>query len=1264
MYLSMLAELTSHKKMEKSSSSASSILTSTSSRTLSRDPTPHHPDPADRLAESNSAPVIPRVITTKYSVDSLHSDLDSQLGGHSDVNTTSLSASVDDLENFSGDQLDSHEERDGAVSRGERSISLLIAQPPDGDLSPSGYSTSAPDLLQGLSDVEEQDPTGSKLEGVEESIVEHRSLRQMGTYSPVSDEMRDTGTDHTNTSVESDFVIVMSPNQQTSPPHGEGEERREGEELGDLSQSTPATRSAMAAFRGKSHRRSLSTSDVDIMRSVRKAGDEKAQEEEGYVTSNQRPNTVAVLAPVSNGDDGEGGRGSSTRRTDIDEHSQAGSIQTLDTSSRHGSELSSDDGETDELSALESQVSLEAVDGLTAKTSYNGVNKLSPVVLRGNKRASNPPNRYSAEYIITNIDDDLGNESDDAGEITPTTSIFSHRRINSTSAPMSTVGIKDSQLGEGVDGHVGNLSLVGDANRKKLSSDSVFLHHPEGDVIDLSDVDVKLNNSDDGTVRSLETSLDVSTEQSCELDSKYFTSTGLPKSIRKKGKKSSSTKSTRRKGSPSPNAGLRKEDVSPTIRHLKKLIDLEDLEDSFSDDSDTTVGSGPARTSSALDSKTSTSAGVQRSKSSVSDSVSFREQHRATVSFASTVPSYRSGSPNSSRHPIQQDPQNEPAEGSSLDFGSGSPMMRKQQQIYNQLAQPASPLSFSITRSPPISQSRSAETFEGNKKRRANNYSPPSFPPLSPTGGESSMSNTAEMEEFRDMQHSTGQPPHQCRNKFEKAKSLYESGTEPVAFFVQGKDMYGEEKPSEKDQEGSAVRKFIRGGFFRGSKQNTKKVAKGKSESDQYSPSHTKRAKSAKFRSKPSDSPLDNAEASSPVSNITRSTSVQVGLQNTGIPASTKRQPTMTHYNSDDVLSPPSKIRNAQSLSILEEKDTAEMPAAFPFPPPLLGSGGESDNEEEPSMDQIALTTNHPELQLKEELVWERTVDRKFYKKISKSERERQAILHELLHTEKQHFRALHVLKLIFRQGISKQVSEETLNLLFPKLEELIVISKDFIRRMERKKVSNMINDLSDVLIDQFSGATYDQMLEAFSGFCSGHLNAMEIYKDLFKKKNFMRLMNELHGVKECQRLTLPDYYTKVTQRLSQLITLMNRLAKKTESLKLDHCPVLLKSMSGLQHLVAAVDQAVEDSKNLMEVTDIQNRLEINVPKSSKITNRQDLKNLSLTAYNRKLKKRGDATWMGHGRQLGKCQDPVNKCPYCVCNVLLESCSDSPSSHL
>ena len=76
---------------------------------------------------------------------------------------------------------------------------------------------------------------------------------------------------------------------------------------------------------------------------------------------------------------------------------------------------------------------------------------------------------------------------------------------------------------------------------------------------------------------------------------------------------------------------------------------------------------------------------------------------------------------------------------------------------------------------------------------------------------------------------------------------------------------------------------------------------------------------------------------------------------------------------------------------------------------------------------------------------------------------------------------------------------------------------------------------------------------------------------------------------------------------------------------------------------MTAVDQMVEDHKNQMELQDIQGKLEISVPKSAKGCDRKKVKSLNLMAQERKLKKRGEAQWKGHGKHLCKWTDSCFK---------------------
>lgn len=268
---------------------------------------------------------------------------------------------------------------------------------------------------------------------------------------------------------------------------------------------------------------------------------------------------------------------------------------------------------------------------------------------------------------------------------------------------------------------------------------------------------------------------------------------------------------------------------------------------------------------------------------------------------------------------------------------------------------------------------------------------------------------------------------------------------------------------------------------------------------------------------------------------------------------------------------------------------------------------------------------------LSEDMAWCETFDKPQYEEISRSVQERQVILHEFMGTEMEHFRSLRILKL-FYQKINKLscVSQETLCSLFPRLDELIEISKLFLKKMKEKRDGLMMNDLSDVFLSQFTGEMSDQIFSSFSKFSSGHCIAMEIYRQLFQKENFAKLMNEVHSLPECHGLMLPDFYIKITKHLSELLILMNRLDKVTKSLKLKSLPVLEKSTTGLRHLVSAVDQCMcqskdEYAKSQLEVVDIQSKLD---------TNLSDIKSLDLTAYNRRLRKKGEAVWIGQDKQL------------------------------
>ena len=345
------------------------------------------------------------------------------------------------------------------------------------------------------------------------------------------------------------------------------------------------------------------------------------------------------------------------------------------------------------------------------------------------------------------------------------------------------------------------------------------------------------------------------------------------------------------------------------------------------------------------------------------------------------------------------------------------------------------------------------------------------------------------------------------------------------------------------------------------------------------------------------------------------------------------------------------ELKPFQPVSLLDaiREPALDSPTPPLVPPTAQDSEGEALEDEQLNVVADLRTDDIPELALPE-MAWYKTITKQTMRKMKKEERERQEIIHELAITQKHHVRILNLLDLVFRPQLSKYLSADVIGELFPGLDDLLVASKAFDARLDRKRsISSTVEDISDVLLEQLTGEGRVELLRAYSKFCSLHMNALEMYKEQTRKKNIKYLFKELHSLKDCQRLTLPDFYQSISQHLTKLVPVMNRLAKKTESLKLSHTARLKECADKFLDLVASVDKAVSNHEKHVELLSIHNRLEVVLPKSLK--NYNHLKGLSLIAHNRTLRKRGDAIWMGNGKQMSMMCGVV--CVVCVCGVYL-----------
>ena len=272
---------------------------------------------------------------------------------------------------------------------------------------------------------------------------------------------------------------------------------------------------------------------------------------------------------------------------------------------------------------------------------------------------------------------------------------------------------------------------------------------------------------------------------------------------------------------------------------------------------------------------------------------------------------------------------------------------------------------------------------------------------------------------------------------------------------------------------------------------------------------------------------------------------------------------------------------------------------------------------------------------------WNKTVDRRLRKQMSKHEKGRQGVIYDWITTERHMFRAYQILSKVFYDKFRSELkmTEDDLDQLFPSLQTLLQISQEFLHKLQERQQQSgaLIQDISDILLEQFKGPKGERMKKAYTDFICLYPATMELYREMEKRKQFNRVVTALYLNKILERKKLPDFYLLITQRVSKYVEMMKKLVKETEALKLDNLPRVKESSVALSTLVNSIDRGVYEYNSHKELTEIQSRLEISVPKqSAKSKKLKGIKSLDVTAQNRFLLKRGDTSWQGHGKHIGK----------------------------
>uniref|UniRef100_A0A4W5M7Z5 Rho guanine nucleotide exchange factor (GEF) 2a n=1 Tax=Hucho hucho TaxID=62062 RepID=A0A4W5M7Z5_9TELE len=234
---------------------------------------------------------------------------------------------------------------------------------------------------------------------------------------------------------------------------------------------------------------------------------------------------------------------------------------------------------------------------------------------------------------------------------------------------------------------------------------------------------------------------------------------------------------------------------------------------------------------------------------------------------------------------------------------------------------------------------------------------------------------------------------------------------------------------------------------------------------------------------------------------------------------------------------------------------------------------------------------------------WSMAVDSGYLQTHRKDIIKRQDVIYELIQTELHHVRTLRIMERVFRQGMLEEVQLEpgVVHAIFPCLDRLTAIHARFLAQLLTRRNHSLqpgstynftIHQLGDVLLEQFSGQCADEMRKTYAEFCSRHLKAVKLYKELLARdKRFQYFIRRVcrghllrrHGVQECILL--------VTQRITKYPVLIQRILDNTKDNE-EEASCLTQSLTQIRELLTSVDQQVMELERTQRLQEIRARLD------------------------------------------------------------------------
>ncbi|NXY83504.1 ARG28 factor, partial [Alcedo cyanopectus] len=233
---------------------------------------------------------------------------------------------------------------------------------------------------------------------------------------------------------------------------------------------------------------------------------------------------------------------------------------------------------------------------------------------------------------------------------------------------------------------------------------------------------------------------------------------------------------------------------------------------------------------------------------------------------------------------------------------------------------------------------------------------------------------------------------------------------------------------------------------------------------------------------------------------------------------------------------------------------------------------------------------------------WSLVVDPMFCSQQEKDVIKRQDVIFELMQTEVHHIHTLFIMSEIFRKGMKEelQLDHSTVDRIFPCLDELLEIHRQFFCRMKERRQESceagsernfVISRIGDILVQQFSEENATKMKEIYGEFCSHQKEAVNLFKELQQNKKFQNFIKLRNSNLLARRRGIPECILLVTQRITKYPVLVERILQYSKEGTEEHKD-LCKALHLIKDMIAAVDMKVNEYEKRQKLLEILGRTE------------------------------------------------------------------------